>query len=47
MTLTSFFLWGAAAYALLLNWNALTERINADMQLLTDVGQPFPTMSSI
>jgi predicted transglutaminase-like cysteine proteinase len=34
MTLTSFLLWGAAAYAFLPNWNALTERINADMQVI-------------
>jgi hypothetical protein len=34
MTLTSFLLWGAAAHAFLPNWNALTERINADMQVI-------------
>jgi predicted transglutaminase-like cysteine proteinase len=43
MTLTSFFLWGAAAYALLPNWNALTERINADMQLIDRCGTTCPS----
>ena len=43
MTLTSFFLWGAAAYALLPNWNALTERINADMQLIDRCGAACPS----
>jgi predicted transglutaminase-like cysteine proteinase len=43
MTLTSFLLWGATAYAFLPNWNALTERINADMQLIDSCGTTCPS----
>src|SRR4029077_13190809 len=43
MTLTSFLLWGATAYAFLPNWNALTARINADMQLIDSCGTTCPS----
>jgi predicted transglutaminase-like cysteine proteinase len=34
MTLTSFFLWGTVTSAFLPNWNALTQKINADIKLI-------------
>jgi len=43
MTLTSFFLWGAVAHALLPNWNALTENTNLDMKLMETCGTNCPS----
>jgi predicted transglutaminase-like cysteine proteinase len=42
MTLTSFVLWGAVAYGFLPSWNALTDRINADMRLIETCGITCP-----
>jgi predicted transglutaminase-like cysteine proteinase len=42
MTLTSFFLWGTVVSAFLPNWNALTDRMNADMQLIETCGTACP-----
>jgi predicted transglutaminase-like cysteine proteinase len=43
MTLIPFFIWGTVASAFLPNWNALTERMNADIKLIETCGTSCPS----